>query len=102
MPIARRTAAAERDLQAIAIQIALVDRRPATADRIVDELIEQCENLAQRFPVAVLGTAGPEIGKDVRLFSCKRWVIVFRYEPHGVDVLRFADGSQDYLSWRLS
>jgi len=48
-----------------------------------------------------LGTAAPEIGEGVRLFPYKRWVILFRYEPHGVDVLRFADASQDYLSWNL-
>jgi hypothetical protein len=31
----------------------------------------------------------------------KRWVVLFRYAPHGIDVLRFAGGSQDYLSWKL-
>jgi plasmid stabilization system protein ParE len=46
-------------------------------------------------------TSAPEIGERVRLFSYKRWVILFRYEPHGIDVLRLADGSQDYLSWKL-
>lgn len=102
MPTARRTEAAERDLQEIAIQIALVDGRPVAADRIIGELVQQCESLAERSPVAVLGTAAPEIGEGVRLLSYRRWVILFRYEPHGVDVLRFVDGSQDYLSWSLS
>ncbi len=102
MPEVRRTEAAERDLQSIAVQIGLVDGRPATADRIIDELIEQCEHLAQRSPLAALGTAAPEIGDGIRLFSYKRWAILFRYEPDGVDILRFADGSQDYLSWKLS
>ncbi len=102
MPEARRTEAAERDLQEIAIQIAVADGRRVVADRIIDELIEQCEKLAQRSPLVVLGTAAPEIGNSVRLFSYKRWAILFRYEPHGVDVLRIADGSQDYLSWKLT
>ncbi len=99
---ARRTEAAERDLQSIAVQIGLADGHPATADRIIDELVEQCENLAQRSPVAVQGTAAEEIGKGVRLFSHKRWVILFRYQPHGVDILRLADGNQNYLSWKLT
>ena len=100
MPSARRSAAAERDLQDIAFYIALRSRRPATADQIVDELIAQAERLAELSTTTLLGTAAPEIG--VRLFPFKRWVILFRYEPHGIDVLRFADGSQDYLSWKLS
>jgi plasmid stabilization system protein ParE len=64
-------------------------------------LIAQTERLAQLSPTTILGTAAPEIGEDVRLFPFKRWVILFRYELHGIDVLRIADGSQDYLSWKL-
>jgi plasmid stabilization system protein ParE len=102
MPSARRSEAAERDLQDIAFHVAFRERRPLTADRIIDELIAQAEKLAQLSTTTVLGTAAPEIGDGVRLFAYKRWVIMFRYEPHGIDVLRFADGSQEYLSWRLS
>jgi plasmid stabilization system protein ParE len=102
MPSARRSEAAERDLQDIAFHVAFTERRPLTADHIIDELIAQAEKLAQLSTTTVLGTAAPEIGDGVRLFPYKRWVIMFRYEPHGIDVLRFADGSQDYLSWRLS
>ena len=101
MPIARRTEAAERDLQEIAYQIAVSDARPLTADRIIDQLIGQANDLAQFSLTSQIGTAAPEIGEGVRLFPFKRWVILFRYEPHGIDVLRIADASQDYLSWRL-
>lgn len=101
MPFARRSEAAERDLQDIAFRIAFEEQRPLTADRLIDELIGQAERLADLSRNTVLGTAAPEIGEGVRLFSYKRWVIIFRYQPHGIDVLRFADGSQDYLSWKL-
>lgn len=101
MFIARRTESAERDLRDVALHIAFTDNRPLTADRIIDELIEQADTLAQLSGSSVMGTACPEIGNGVRTFSYKRWVILFRYEPHGVDVLRFADSSQDYLPWRL-
>lgn len=101
MPSARRSEAAERDLQDIAFRIAFEEQRPLTSDRIVDELIGQAEELADLSTSTILGTAAPELGDGVRLFAYKRWVIIFRYQPHGVDVLRFADGSQDYLSWRL-
>ena len=83
MLVARRTQAAEQDLQEIAFQIGIVSRRPSSADKIVDELIEQANNLALTSQIATMGTDAPEIGNGVRLFSHKRWVIVFRYEPHG-------------------
>ena len=98
---ARRTEAAERDLRDIAFQIAVTDHRPLTADRIIAELIEQADTLARLSRSSVMGTACPEIGDGVRIFSYMRWGILFRYEPHGVDVLRFTDSSQDYLPWRL-
>ena len=101
MPTARRSAAAERDLRDIAYHIALEEGCPLTADQVIDTLIGQAEEIARLSTKAVLGTAAPEIGNDVRLFSCYRWVILFRYRSHGIDVLRFADGSQDYFSWKL-
>ncbi len=102
MPTARRSEAAERDLRDIAYHIALRDRRPLTADRVVDELIAKVEQIADLSAATLVGTAAPEIGDDVRLLSHKRWIILFRYQPHGIDVLPFADGNQDYLSWKLS
>ncbi len=47
MSSARRTEAAERDLREIAFQVAFTDNRPLTADRIIDELIEQADTLAR-------------------------------------------------------
>lgn len=85
---ARRTEAAERDLRDIAFHIGVVDNRPVTADRVIDELIEKADALARLSRSSAMGTACPEIGHGVRLFSCRRWVILFRYEPHGVDILR--------------
>jgi hypothetical protein len=51
--------------------------------------------------MAQLGTAAPELGLGVRLFSHQRWVILFRYVDDGLLVLRIADGSEDYLAWKL-
>lgn len=66
---ARRTDAAERDLQEIAFHIAFQEGRAVTAGRVIDELIAQAEKLAQLSATAVLGTAAPEISDGVRLFS---------------------------------
>ncbi len=63
MAKSRRTEAAQRDLESIAFEIALADRRPVTADRIIDELIGQCDKLAQLAPTAILGTSAPELAR---------------------------------------
>jgi plasmid stabilization system protein ParE len=101
MLIARRTEAAERDLRDIAFYVAVNEHRPEAADRIMDELITQADNLAQSSRSSQMGSSCPELGDSVRLFSHKRRVIIFRYQAHGIDVLRFADSSQDYLAWKL-
>jgi plasmid stabilization system protein ParE len=101
MPIVQRTAAADGDLRDIAYQIGVESGRVLTADKIIDELTDCCEQLATLSTTSRLGTAAPELGDGVRLFSRRRWVIIFRYVDSGVLVLRIADGRQDYFSWAL-
>jgi len=71
------------------------------AEKILRELASQCDRLAEYSATSLLGTPAPEIGEGVRLYSCMRWVILFRYVEDGIFVLRFADASQDYLAWKL-
>jgi plasmid stabilization system protein ParE len=101
MPRAYRTDAAEEDLRNIAYEIGVRNGRPNTADRVVDELIDCCDQLADLSSLSQIGTSSPELGAGVRLFSHRRWVVIFRYIDDGVLILRIADGSQDYLSWKL-
>lgn len=75
--------------------------RPLTAEKIVDEIIDCCDHIAELEPQARLGTRAPELGRGIRLLSYRRWVIIFRYVDEGVFILRIADGSQDYLSWKF-
>ena len=101
MAVAYRTETADNDLRNIAYQIGVESGRPLTAERIVDDLIDCCDQLAELSPISRIGTTAPELGRGIRLFSHRRWVIIFRYIDEGVLVLRIADGSQDYLSWKL-
>ncbi len=101
MPQALRTAAAERDFEEVGYQIAIRDGRPETARKILNELADQCNRLAELAATSELGTPAPEIGEKVRLFTFKRWVIIFRYVEDGALVLRIADASQDYFAWKL-
>ncbi len=49
---ARRSNAAELDLQELAYQIAIIDGRIMAAERLIDELIDQAENLARTSGIA--------------------------------------------------
>jgi plasmid stabilization system protein ParE len=101
MPVAYRTVSADNDLRDIAFQIGIESGRPLAAERIVDELIECCNQVALNSAGSRFGTSAPELGRGIRLLSHRRWVIIFRYIDDGVLILRFADGSQDYLSWKF-
>jgi plasmid stabilization system protein ParE len=101
MPFAYRTGTADNDLRSIAYQIGVESGRPLTAEKIVDELIDCCDHLADVSPTSRIGSSAPELGRGILLLSHRRWVIIFRYIDEGVLILRIADGSQDYLSWKL-
>lgn len=101
MAEARRTEAAEQDFENIGYQIAVRERRPEAARQILSNIKSKCDELAALAHVATIGTAAPEIGAGVRLITCLRWVILFRYEDDGVVILRIVDGSRDYMSWVL-
>ena len=45
-----------------------------------------------------MGTARPDLGEDLRVFSHKRYVIVYRALADGIEVLRVVDGARDYPS----
>lgn len=101
MPLAERTQFADDDLREVAYQIGVESGRPQLADQIIDGLLDCCERLAELSPMSQLGTAVPELGRGVRLFPYQRWVVIFRYTGEGILVLRIADGSQDYMSWKF-
>ena len=44
---ARRSQSAEADLQDIAYNVAIIDGRLHTAERLIDELVNQADNLAR-------------------------------------------------------
>jgi plasmid stabilization system protein ParE len=98
---AELTEAAEHDLREIAHYIGVENGRPQIAVQIVDELLDCCDQLAELSSISQIGTLVRELGRGVRLHPYKRWVIIFRYVADGALVLRIADDSQDYLSWKV-
>lgn len=91
------TPEAREDLKGIVLFIARRDRRTVTAAKIAREIKTKCDDYATHFAKGnVTGTHRPELGEDHRVFSHKRWVIIFRPIDKSIEVLRIVDGAQDY------
>jgi toxin ParE1/3/4 len=97
MSILRLTPQAQQDIDDIYDYIGRRDRRPATADLVVSELTQECQEYADIFARgSIIGTARHDLGESYRVFTHKRWVVVFRSIPDGIEVMRVLDGSRDF------
>ena len=95
MPRVIRTPAAARDLDQIFDYIAIQGGRPATAEKLIRDLADKCQLYATQ---PGMGTARPDLGEAFRVFSHKRYVVVYRPLADGIEVLRVVDGARDYPS----
>lgn len=93
MPKANWSAPARDDLNGIGRYVGREQHRPSTAAKVMREIRDRCDQLAES---PQFGTARPDLGDDIRITSCKRWVIVFRPRRDGIYVLRIVDGSRDW------
>ena len=93
MPQAHWTPQAERDLAEIVYDIGIEQNRRDTARKIAVEFHEKCD-LHATIPLG--GTARNDLGENYRVFSLKRWVVVFRPHLEEIEVMRIFDGSRDY------
>ncbi len=57
------------------------------------EIRDRCDHYARN---PLTGTSREEFGEGCRVFSHRRWVILFRTIHEGIEVLRIFDGSQAY------
>ncbi len=62
------------------------------ADRIIDQINHSCEVLL-RFPRG--GEACPRLGKDIRWFPSGNYVIIYRPDDDGIQVIRVIHGRRD-------
>ena len=87
------TRQANLDLEEIVFYLGVEQDRRRTARKIAREIRDKCEVHAIS---PLLGTARSDLGEGLRVFSHKRWVVVFRPHAEGIEVLRIVDGSRDY------
>lgn len=62
---------------------------PGAADRLLDEIGDKLRMLAAS---PRLGPARPDIAEGVRLFPVRRYVILYRELPDGIEVVRVVHG----------
>lgn len=91
------TPQAETDLAAIYEYIASRGHRLSVAKDVVRKLRDHCDDYSSLVAAGnVLGTARDDLAESVRVFTHQRWVVVFRQNDSGIEVLRIFDGSRDY------
>jgi toxin ParE1/3/4 len=84
------TSRAEQDLVDIWFEIAKYDTR--AADRVMDQIEHSCDVL-MRFPHG--GEACPKYGHDTRWFPSGNYIIIYRPDDDGIQVIRVIDGRRD-------
>jgi toxin ParE1/3/4 len=89
----RLSTLAEQDLDEIWSYIA-EDASPATADRLIDAIIDRFELLAEQ---PRMGRLRPEFGEGVRSFTVENYVIYYRHE-RDVVVARVLHGRRDQIA----
>ena len=84
------TSRAEQDLVHIWFEIAQHDE--CAADRMIDLIKRHCEILL-RFRYG--GEACPRLGHDTRWFPAGNYVIIYRPDDDGIQIVRVIDGRRD-------
>lgn len=90
MPRVTKTRLAEQDLDDIWFHIALDN--PDAADRVLDAIGERCALLAQH---KKMGSARPEIAPELRSSPAGRYVLYYRPDTEGIELVRVLDGARD-------
>jgi len=89
--------AAESDLSEIWSYIA--KDNPGAADRFLALLYEKCRSLAE---APGIGPERPELGDALRGFPVGNYVIFYKPEPSGVEIVRVISGHRDIPSLFLN
>jgi toxin ParE1/3/4 len=90
LPRVSKTRLAEKDLDDIWFHIA-VDN-PDAADRVLDAINERCALLAQH---TRMGRARPELAPDLRSSPSGRYVLYYRPDAEGIELVRVLDGARE-------
>jgi len=90
MSVIQRTAQAEEDL--IEIWIYIAQDNPKAADRVLDDIEERFNALADN---PLIGRLRPDIAPELRYFTVGKYLILYRTVPDGVQIVRVIHGARD-------
>lgn len=90
MSVIQRTAQAEEDL--IEIWIYIAQDSPLAADRVLNDIEERFEGLADN---PLMGRLRPDIAAELRYFTVGKYLILYRAVPDGVQIVRVIHGARD-------
>ena len=91
MRIVKKYPAAEQDLIEIGVYIA--QDSPVNADRFIDAIEAECRKLADS--PFVLGRSCEGLHPDLRRHNFKRYAIIYRPVPDGIELVGVFQGSRD-------
>jgi len=91
MAKARFTSLAELDLHEVWLFIA--KQSIDSADRLYDRISAACESLAEQ---PGMGEARPDLMDRVRIYPVGNYIVFYRTEPDGIEVVRILHGARDY------
>jgi plasmid stabilization system protein ParE len=92
MPGVVWTPVAESDLDDILFYISLVDRRPATGERIYYEIRDR---VVEHDAKQLVGHRHPHAPEGWLYLKYKRWLIFYQPRDDGIDVMRVVDAVRD-------
>lgn len=81
---------AEQDL--IDIWLYIADDQPANADHFLERLQEKVQKLTE---FKDLGVERLDLGVDIKSFPVDRYVLYYRSNEHGIELIRVLHGSRD-------
>jgi len=86
----RKSVLAEQDLDEIWLYIA--PDNITAADALIDKIAEKCALLAAH---PELGRTRPEIMEDVHSFAVGNYILFYRPQPGGIELVRVLHGARD-------
>lgn len=97
MPTVSWTPTAESELNGIVQYLTEAGQSWQSVEKIAREILADCQRYAQ-FPH--LGAAAPDLGDDCRIFTHKRWAVIYHPCPGGIEIVGVVDAARDYPAWR--
>lgn len=79
-------------LDLLSIWAYIAEDSPTAADKLLDTINDKCNLLGEN---TKLGQARPDIAPEMRYFPVKNYLILYKEQPLGVEIVRVLHGSRD-------